>query len=296
MYGIVQKINEHKIPSSMIINLDQIPSKFVPGCNKTLAKKGCKSVPIAGSTDKRMITATFSITFTGEFLPIHLIYGGKTNKSIPAVSFPSDFGISANEKHSNEREALNMLENVIIPYVEKQRVSLNLDFDHPALLIMDVFKDQMTCAVRELLNESHILLEMVPANLTYFFQPLDVQGGLNGYVKRFMKKKFTLRYSDQVIRALDEGKDIKDVEISLNLSIVKPLHAKWLIEMYNHVTSSEGRNDCLKGWKVAGILDAAEKGLEGLPNLDPFHDIDPLATSDSLEEDNGNESETERSM
>ena len=52
LYGIVQKINEHKIPSSIIINLEQTPSKFVPGCNKTVAKKGCKSVPIAGSTDK----------------------------------------------------------------------------------------------------------------------------------------------------------------------------------------------------------------------------------------------------
>ena len=38
-YGIVQKINEHKIPSSMIINLDETPSKFVRGCNKILAKK-----------------------------------------------------------------------------------------------------------------------------------------------------------------------------------------------------------------------------------------------------------------
>ena len=175
-------------------------------------------MPIAGSTDKRMITATFSITLTGEFLPIQLIYGGKTTKSIPAVSFPSDFVISVNKKHySNEKEALNMLENIIIPYVEQQRVSLNLAFDHPALIIMDVFKGQMTCAVRELLNENHILLEKVPANLTYLFQPLDVQGGPNGYVKRFMKKKFTLWYSDQVIRALDESKDIKDVEISLKL-------------------------------------------------------------------------------
>ena len=115
LYGIVRKINEHKIPSSMIINLDRTPSKFVPSCNKTLAKKGCKSVPIAGSAEKRMITATFSITLMGELLPVQLIYGGKTNKSIPAVSFPSDFVICANEKHSNEWEALNMLENIIIP-------------------------------------------------------------------------------------------------------------------------------------------------------------------------------------
>ena len=68
-----------------------------------------------------MITATVSITITGEFLPLQLIYGGKTKKSIPVVSFPPDFVISANEKHSTEKEALNMFENVIIPYVEKQR-------------------------------------------------------------------------------------------------------------------------------------------------------------------------------
>ena len=85
----------------------------------------------------------------------------------------------------------------------------------------------------------------------------------------------------------------KDVEISLKLSIVKPLHAKWLTEMYNHMTSSEGRDVCLKGWKVADILNASEV-LEELPNLDPFHDIDPLAASDSLEEVDGNESQTER--
>ena len=75
----------------------------------------------------------------------------------------------------------------------------------------------MTCAVRELLNENHILLEKVPVNLTYLFQPLVVQGGPYGYVKRFMKKKFALWYSDQVIRAFDEGKDIEDVGISLKL-------------------------------------------------------------------------------
>ena len=207
-----------------------------------------------------MITAKFSITLTEEFLPIQLIYGGNTKKNIPAVSFPSDFVISANEKHSNEREALNMLENVIIPYVEKQRVSLDLDFDHPALLIMDVFKSQMTCAVRELLNENHILLEKVPANLTYLFQPLDVQGGPNGYVKCFMKKKFTLWYSGQVIRVLDDGKDMKDVDISLKLSIIKPLHTKWLIEMYNHMTSSEGKDLFLKGWRVA-FVDDNEKSV-----------------------------------
>ena len=88
----------------------------------------------------------------------------------------------------------------------------------------------------------------------------------------------------------------KDVDISLKLSVVKLLHAKWLIEMYSHMTSSEGRNVCLKGQKVVSILDATEKGLDGLKNFDLFCDIDPLATRDSLEEVDGNESETERDI
>ena len=52
----------------------------------------------------------------------------------------------------------------------------------------------------------------------------------------------------------DEGKGKKDVDISLKLSIVKPFHAKWLVEMYNLMTSSEGRDVCLKGWKMETFL------------------------------------------
>ena len=67
LYSLVKKIEENDIPASLILNLDQTPSKFVPGCNKTLAKKGSKTVSIAGSTDKRMITATFVITLSKIF-------------------------------------------------------------------------------------------------------------------------------------------------------------------------------------------------------------------------------------
>ena len=66
-------------------------------------------------------------------------------------------------------------------------------------------------SVRELLNENYILLDKVPANLTYLFQPVDVQGVPNGYVKRFIKKNVTLSSGMQtrVTRVLDEGKGIK---------------------------------------------------------------------------------------
>ena len=39
-HSIVSTIENKKIPKSLVINLDQTPSKYVPGCNKTLAPKG----------------------------------------------------------------------------------------------------------------------------------------------------------------------------------------------------------------------------------------------------------------
>ena len=69
-----------------------------------------------------MITATLTITLDGPFLPVQLIYGGKTSKSPPGVNFPKSFSVSANPKHySNEQESIKVLKEIIIPYVKKKR-------------------------------------------------------------------------------------------------------------------------------------------------------------------------------
>ena len=272
----------------MVINLDQTPSKYVSRCNKTLAPKGTKrsTDKRTGSTDKRTITATFSITMDGQFLLMQVIYSGKTTKSIPRVSFPHGFLVSANLKHySNEEYSLKMMEHIIL-YVKNQCKILKLDAEYPAMLIMDVFKGQMTDPVKEILKKNNIVLQRVPANLMYLFQPLDVQGGPNGYAKKFMKKKFTLWYPDQVQRAMDAGKSMGEIDIDLKLSVLKPLHASWLIELFNHMTLPGGRAVSLKGWEVAGITEAVGNGISGLPPLDPFHDIDSLSFTPVATEEN----------
>ena len=141
LHSIVAKIENNKIHPSLVLNLDQTPSKFVPGCNKTLAPQGSKSVSIKGATDKRTITVTFTISLEGEFLPMQIIYGGKTKKSIPPVMFPKGFLVTANEKYySNEEESIKMIEQIIIPYIERQKEILNAAPNQPALLIYDVFR------------------------------------------------------------------------------------------------------------------------------------------------------------
>ena len=157
-----------------------------------MAAKGSKNVPIKGSTDKRMIRATFTITLDRHFLPMQLIYASKTKKCLPRAHFPSSFSLSLNPKHySNEEESVKVLNDIVIPYVVTEREKLGLNEVQAALLIMDVFKGQMTDTVLNVLANNNILFQSVPANFTYLFQPLDVHGGPNGFEKRLMKKKFS---------------------------------------------------------------------------------------------------------
>ena len=86
-----------------------------------MAEKRSKNVPIKGSTDKRMVTDIFTITLDRHFLPMQLIYAGKTKKSLPRVQFPSSFSLSFNQKHyNNEKESIQVLNDIVIPNVAKK--------------------------------------------------------------------------------------------------------------------------------------------------------------------------------
>ena len=74
-----------------------------------------------------------------------------------------------------------------------------------------------------------------------------------------MKRKFTLSRADQVKSELDKSKKIKEIDISTKLSILKPLHARWLIDIYNYMTSPDSQAVSLKGWKVAGITEVCKR-------------------------------------
>ena len=88
--------------STSKLNFDQTRSKYVQVSAMTMDKKGTSNVPIEGIDDKRSITATFSITFDNKFLPMQLIYKGKTSQSLPKVKFLDGFSLSANESHYSQ--------------------------------------------------------------------------------------------------------------------------------------------------------------------------------------------------
>ena len=175
----------------------------------------------------------FLPALNGAFLPIQAIWKGKRTRCFPQVKFPESFCLSFNEKHwDNEKKGLKMIEDIIVPYVTKEREKL-CSHNQTALLIMDVFKGQLTNAALKKLEEHNILLTRVQGNMTHLFQPLDLT--VNGYFKQFMKRKFVEGYAYKVTRALDDGQGLESLTIDLNLLTVKPLHTKWVMETYNHM-------------------------------------------------------------
>jgi len=139
---------------------------------------------------------------------------------------------------------------------------------------MDVFTGQMTTEVINAYEKANILIVNVPANMTKYYQPLDLT--VNGYAKSFFKRKFTEWYSTQFLTYLDNGTSLDDIEIGLQLSKMKPIHAGWIVEFYNLMTTAQGKEIIDSGWKAAGITDAVRVGLSELPPIDPFNDIDPI--------------------
>ena len=102
-----------------------------------------------------------------------------------------------------------------------------------------MFRGQITPKVKRTLESLNIEMVLVPDNMTHFFQPLDLT--VNGSAKNFMKKAFITYYSNEVQAQLKSGKELESVEVDLRLTAIKPLHAQWLVNLYNFFTTTEGR-------------------------------------------------------
>ena len=79
----------------------------------------------------------------------------------------------------------------------------------------------------------NIITVYVPANMTKYFQPLDLT--VNGVSKTFLKQKFGDWYASEVTKQFNSGSEIYSIEDKLQLSNLKLIHAQWLISLYDHL-------------------------------------------------------------
>lgn len=244
----------HAIPADLLINWDQTGINVVPSSNYTMEERGSGRVEIAGYGDKRMITATFAATLSGQFLPMQVLYGGKTDRCHPKHNFPAEFDIFHNPNHwANEECTIRFIEKVILPYVKATRLKLGLP-NQTAMVIFDVFRGQTTAAVCNILEENNLVYQHITSGCTDKLQPLDIS--VNKSAKSYLRENFSNWYAEKVKQQLDEGKQACEVQVDMRLSVMKELSARWLEGLYDHLHASD--HIIINGFKEAGIQNAIE--------------------------------------
>ena len=255
---VATTVEMEEIKPELVLNWDQTGIKFVPCSSWTMERQGEKRVELVGINDKRQITAVFCGSLVGDFLPVQLVYKGKTPRCHPRFTFPSGWHITHSPNHwSTEATMLQYLEHIILPYVENVRETVGSD--EAALVIIDNFKGQITSSVNMILEQNNIHVCLLPPNTTDLLQPMDIS--VNKPAKEFLKRKFEQWYSDKVIDQL-EGRDMDDLEtselqpINLAMPVLKEVGAEWLVEMADYI--SDNPQFIVNGFVRSGIAGAAD--------------------------------------
>lgn len=237
-------IDKNVVPPEMFVNFDQTNAKFVPTADYTLEECGSKQVSIIGMDDKREMTVLLACSLSGNLLPPQLLYAGKTAKCHPKFTFPADWDVWHTESHWSCTETMiRYIENILVPYYDKQRELLGLVPEQPGVALFDVFRAHQDPLFLAELEKRNIIPVFVPASCTGELQPLDLS--VNGEFKRLLKNEFIEWYANEL--QLSEEKQTVDLRISQ----IKPIHASWLVRVYNSVAAKH--DVILNGFNEAGL-------------------------------------------
>ena len=104
-------------------------------------------------------------------------------------------------------------------------------------------------------------------NLTNKFQSLDIS--INQKAKKFVLHKFNTWYADRVSEQLRRGAAAGDEKVSMKMSDLKPLHARWIVEMFDYL--KQQNESIVNGFDKAGITEAVKSANEGFSRIEiPF--------------------------
>ena len=105
--------------------------------------------------------------------------------------------------------------------------------------------------MKNLVSSSNGTMVPIPNNLTNEFQPLDLT--VNRTCKSYLRTQTQEWLSTQVQAQMQNGIKPENVKVDMRISVLKPLHAKWITSFYDKMQS---RSDIIiNGWKRSGITD-----------------------------------------
>ena len=96
-----------------------------------------------------------------------------------------------------------------------------------------------------------------------------------------MIKNFAEWFAQQFDKQLTLGTRVEDTEMKFHFTEIKPIHATWITQFYNHMSTEDGSKVLINGWKRSGFIDAVTNRSAALPSIYPFQNIAPPTTSTS---------------
>ena len=121
---------------SLLLILIRHPFGMYPSESTHFHRRGLKNASIKGVDDKREITATFVTTAKDSFLPLRLIYQGKSKRCLPKFTFPSDFHVRFTPNHWSNLEKCEDLFNVIFfTYLSAEKKELCYPQEQRSLIL-----------------------------------------------------------------------------------------------------------------------------------------------------------------
>ena len=281
-------MKQFNIPPQLIINLDETGVPIVPVSQWTLEETGSTSVPITvlDKKKRREIAALLACTVCGDLLDPQLLYQGTTERCHPppCVNFLEVLDIGHSSSHWSSHDTVRRyVLKILKPKTTAVKAQLILAQVQRGLVLLNVYKAHYTADFLDEFKVAGFELEYVPGNCSSELQPLDLS--VNGRFKDQLKDAFTNWIENLVASAIQGFGDtntnqaVAAVQPHLRLSNLKPIHARWMIDVITTLKTSSAH--ICQGWEAAGTLAALQKMLmdHTQPNNHEQYSITGTATT-----------------
>ena len=220
---------EHQIPLHQIGNMDETPAYFDICPNRTIAKKGEKSIIVRTTgAEKRHLTVVLSCSANGGLLPPMIVFKGK--RALKGIVAPPGFIVTVQEKAwMNEELTLQYIRDIWEP-----------NMGPGSLLVWDSFRAHITDTVSAELKRLRIQSVVIPGGCTSKSQPLDVS--LNKPFKGILRNCWVEYIADQV-QAMCDADRVKTAS--------KQIVVDWIVRAWTYL--KERQELIKKSFLVTGI-------------------------------------------
>lgn len=170
----VSAVNDHiammNLPPELVVNIDETDLPFDIPANVTLARRGRKSIDVAGNGSSNRATALLAVTLTGEKLPMFLIFKAKrgarvhkevTGRDLVQRGYPENVVISVQQNAWMDTTLMKeWIDRVWEPWLRARSATYSY-------LIMDCFSAHLEASVLQKLADcrTEVCLALTTPNL-----------------------------------------------------------------------------------------------------------------------------------